>query len=125
MTSAGAAVVAWGAVSARGEGNDAASAGTIGLAATSVITRDPELAAAGLARPFAARARVDATRDAGEAGIEAAAEDRATRLLLRALDGCMRALDAEVPGWRRLRVGLAMEWRSAGSRRLSLPAKGL
>ncbi|HEY1695622.1 MAG TPA: beta-ketoacyl synthase N-terminal-like domain-containing protein [Polyangiaceae bacterium] len=99
-----AAIVAFGAVSALGEGREAAPAGTIGAPAALAIARDEELARAGLARPFVARARVPPV------------EDRATWLLERALHACVVDLDAARPGWRAERVGLVLGTSSGGMR---------
>ena len=110
--SAGAAVVAFGAVSALGEGWSAASAGEIGAPARVAITRDPELEASGLARPFAARVALsNAERDDVGAGA-----DRATRILTRSLRACTASLDTRRPGWRGARVGLAIGTSSGGMR---------
>jgi 3-oxoacyl-[acyl-carrier-protein] synthase-1/3-oxoacyl-[acyl-carrier-protein] synthase II len=98
------AIVAFGAVSALGEGASAVSAGVVGEAARLGIARDDELARAGLARPFVARAFV------GDA------EDRATALLGRALAACVADLDGVRPGWRRERVGLVLGTSSGGMR---------
>ncbi len=104
----GAAIVAWGAISARGEAELAASAGEVGAPARSAVAHDAELARAGLTRPFAARASLDEAALAGD--------DRATELLARALAGCADALDAARPGWRLGRVGLAIGTSSGGMR---------
>jgi 3-oxoacyl-[acyl-carrier-protein] synthase-1/3-oxoacyl-[acyl-carrier-protein] synthase II len=98
------AIVAFGAVSALGEGAAAVSAGEPGEAARWAIARDPELTAAGLARPFAARASVD-----GE-------DDRAAALLVRAAQGCTAELDRLRPDWRAERVGLILGTSSGGMR---------
>jgi 3-oxoacyl-[acyl-carrier-protein] synthase II len=98
-----AGIVAFGAVSAMGEGDAAVSAGTVGERARVCIGRDERLVSAGLARPFAAR--VDGTAGDG---------DPATDMLLRAAKGCARELDAVLPGWRSLRVGLALGTSSGG-----------
>jgi 3-oxoacyl-[acyl-carrier-protein] synthase-1/3-oxoacyl-[acyl-carrier-protein] synthase II len=97
-----AGIVAFGAVSAMGEGESAVSAGTVGERARVCITRDEVLAHAGLARPFAARAFVPA------------GEDAATAMLQRAAMGCMRQLDGCIPSWRSLRIGLALGTSSGG-----------
>jgi 3-oxoacyl-[acyl-carrier-protein] synthase II len=101
-----AAILAYGAVSALGEGAFAASAGTVGEPARVAIARDEELARAGFAKPFVARARVTVPEG----------EDRATRLLAMSLAECARGLDARCPGWRGRRVGLAMGTSSGGMR---------
>jgi 3-oxoacyl-[acyl-carrier-protein] synthase II len=98
------AIVAFGAVSALGEGAAAVHAGTLGERARVVIARDQELAGAGLARPFIARAAV------GDG------PDRATVLLARALAGCKADLDRARPGWSRERVGLVLGTSCGGMR---------
>jgi 3-oxoacyl-[acyl-carrier-protein] synthase-1/3-oxoacyl-[acyl-carrier-protein] synthase II len=98
------AILAYGAISALGEGAAAADAGTIGSPARVAIARDDELVRAGLARPFAARAPV------------AENEHRATVLLDRALAACASELDRVRPGWRRERVGLVLGTSSGGMR---------
>src|SRR5690606_21526852 len=70
------------------------------------VARDEELVAAGLARPYVARARADAP----------SASDRATALLEQALAECARELDATLPGWRARRVGAAIGTSSGGMR---------
>jgi 3-oxoacyl-[acyl-carrier-protein] synthase-1/3-oxoacyl-[acyl-carrier-protein] synthase II len=97
------AIVAFGAVSSLGEGRMAAPAGEPGAEARVAIARDPILAAAGLGRPFAARARVDG-------------DDRATTLLARALSACAADLDAARPAWRGERVGVVLGTSSGGMR---------
>ncbi len=100
-----AVVVAFGAISALGEGKDACSAGVVGEAARVAIARDPELERAGLARPFAARANV-----------APGPMERGTALLVDATLACARELDRVRPGWRRLRVGLSIGTSSGGMR---------
>ena len=103
------AVVAFGAVSALGEGARAvAFADDTSGAAPRAIGRDPELAEAGLLRPFCARAPGE-----GQAGPSL---DRATALLLRAARGCAARLDEALPGWRSRRVGLALGTSSGAMR---------
>jgi 3-oxoacyl-[acyl-carrier-protein] synthase II len=99
------AIVAFGAVSALGEGRAAASAGRPGSCAQGAIGPDDELARAGLARPFVARA---ASLDGGD--------DRAASLLERALTGCLADLDRARPAWRGERVGLVLGTSSGGMR---------
>ena len=89
-----AAILAFGAISALGEGVLAASAGEVGEPAKLGITRDAELERAGLARPFVARAQIAIASENGRI------EDRATVVLRRALVDCMHALDLKKPGWR-------------------------
>jgi len=98
------AILAFGAVSALGEGAAAVHAGDVGEVARVVIAQDAELVRAGLRRPFAARAPIGAP------------EDRATELLTRALAGCAVGLDAVRPGWRGERVGLILGTSSGGMR---------
>jgi 3-oxoacyl-[acyl-carrier-protein] synthase II len=99
------AIVAFGAISALGEGRAAASAGQVGSRAQLAIGRDDELVKAGLARPFAARAACDDWSD-----------DRATSLLERALRACLADLDRQRPAWRSERVGLVLGTSSGGMR---------
>jgi 3-oxoacyl-[acyl-carrier-protein] synthase II len=99
------AIVAFGAVSAFGEGMAAASAGMPGEPARLGIVRDEELSRAGLVRPFAARAAVPPGEDA-----------RATWLLRRALHACAADLDRVRPAWRGERVGLIVGTSSGGMR---------
>lgn len=98
------AIVAWGASSGLGEGENAFASGD---RAITRVVRDDELAAAGLGRPFCAR--VPGTADVG-------ARDRATVLFERALTACARELDGVLPGWRGRRVGLAIGTSSGGMR---------
>ena len=98
------AVIAFGAVSALGEGAAAVRAGTVGEKARVAIARDEELARAGLARPFVARASIGAC------------PDRATTLLGRALAACAADLDGARPGWWRERVGLVLGTSCGGMR---------
>jgi 3-oxoacyl-[acyl-carrier-protein] synthase-1/3-oxoacyl-[acyl-carrier-protein] synthase II len=92
--------VAFGAVSALGEGEAATHVGNPGEPARVAIARDEELARAGLERPFVARA---STGDARE-------------LLTRALAECAEELDRVRPGWRGTRVGLVLGTSSGGMR---------
>lgn len=94
------AVLGWGAVDGFGmRASDGADANVTGTA----VAEDAELLAAGLTRPWAARA------DVGE-------EDRARVLFERALSECARVLDDARPEWRRERVGLAVGTSSGGMR---------
>ncbi len=102
MTAVG--IVAFGAISALGEGAAAVSAGESGAAARVAIQHDDELARAGLSRPFVGR--VHAVRG----------DDRAAALLARALVACGTHLDATRPGWRRERLGLVLGTSSGGMR---------
>ncbi len=100
------AIVAFGAVSAMGRGDAAVSAGRVGEAAQLTVREDEELAAAGLARPFAARASSG----------RASSGDRATSLLSQAAGDCATELDRVLPSWRALRVGLCIGTSSGGMR---------
>ena len=99
------AIVAFGAISALGRGADAVSAGEVGKPARLALAWDAELARAGLARPFAARAQLAESN-----------EDRATTLLGEAARGCAEQLDRLLPNWRGLRLGLALGTSSGGLR---------
>jgi len=99
------AVVAFGAISALGEGASAATAGEPGSEARVGIARDPELASAGLGRPFAARA-----------SLPEGTADRAAALLERALGDCAASLDGVWPAWRGARVALLLGTSSGGMR---------
>lgn len=96
-------VVAAGAVSGLGLGDDAFGIGAAGARAVSALREDPTLAAAGLTRPRCARAP-----------LEDRAADRATTLLAAAFDQVAGALDRALPGWRERRVGLAIGTSSGG-----------
>lgn len=100
-----AALVAFGAISAFGAGREAVDAGRPGEVARVACGRDEELVRAGLAKPFAARARpsiVSPTRAGG--------------LLGDALASCAAALDRERPGWRAEKVGLVAGTSAGGMR---------
>jgi 3-oxoacyl-[acyl-carrier-protein] synthase-1/3-oxoacyl-[acyl-carrier-protein] synthase II len=97
-------IVAFGALSALGEGVDAVRGGPCGEPARVAIAHDAELARAGLRRPFAARVALDDRAD------------RATALLERAVAACARELTSSRPGWRRERLGLILG-TSAGAMR--------
>jgi 3-oxoacyl-[acyl-carrier-protein] synthase II len=99
-----AAILAYGAVSALGTAADAIRAGDAGAPARTVIAADEELAAAGLLRPFAARAW------------PMGAKDRAAAMLGHALGACAGQLDAARAGWRKERVGLVLGTSSGGMR---------
>lgn len=99
------AIVAFGALSALGEGAAAVTAGEPGSPARVGIVRDAELVNAGLARPFAARV-----------ALPEGTTDRATAVLGRALGACTASLDAAWPAWRGVRVGLVLGTSSGGMR---------
>ena len=100
------AVIARGAWSPLGTGLAATRTAALGEPAPSCSARDAELAAAGLVRPFLARAAVHVPP----------ATDRATALLADAFAACFRELDAALPEWRSLRVGAAIGTSSGGMR---------
>ena len=102
-----AAIVAFGAVSPLGRGESALGVGAVGEPATVASFASPELAAAGLARPFAAEITGSTT------GV-----DRAARILASALTDVSRELDVHRPGWRALRIGLAVGTSSGAMRRV-------
>ncbi len=110
------AIVARGACSALGEGEAAFSTGRPHERPTSLVRRDDELAAAGLTRPFVARAHASIAMPPDE--------DRAAVLLERALRGCTRELDEVDPSWRGRRVGLAIGTSSGGMRSFESWARG-
>lgn len=91
-----AAILSFGAISVLGEGAEAVPM-TLGEAAPVGIAIDEHLASRALARPLAARVAL-APEGAG----------RSAWLLERALTGCVRSLERELPEWRSLRVGLAL-----------------
>ncbi|MEO5730112.1 MAG: beta-ketoacyl synthase N-terminal-like domain-containing protein, partial [Byssovorax sp.] len=101
-----ACVIAAGAVSPFGLGDEATSAGAVGAPARIAISRDAVLEAAGLRRPFMARAPA-------AIGV-AASSDRAADLLVAALTQVASALDATRPGWRRERLGVVVGTSSGG-----------
>lgn len=113
------AVVAFGAVSALGEGRAAACAGVPGSVARTAIGRDLELERAGLTRPYAARAQVDET-ERGHVGQTQGGlgetDGHATIFLQRAMNACALDLDAVRPEWRNERVGLVLGTSSGGMR---------
>jgi 3-oxoacyl-(acyl-carrier-protein) synthase len=97
-------ILAFGAVSALGDHWEAVHAGSPGAAASVAIERDPELVAAGVGHPFAARVRP------GPAGRGASA------ILVTALSRCTSELDGLRPGWRSERVGLVLGTACGGMR---------
>lgn len=101
-----ASVIAIGSVSALGLAEHAYDAGAVGERARVVIKRDDDLSAAGLQRPFCARAVP--TPRVGHF------EDRATALLVEAFEQLLRTLDDVRPTWRSNRIGLAIGTSSGG-----------
>lgn len=112
------AIVAAGAISALGEGEAAVAIGRASELPITAVREDEILRAAGLARPFLARAP-------GTAG---APEDPAALLIERATTLLVESLDGARPGWRSSRVGLALGTSSGGmvslTRALALRAGG-
>lgn len=101
-----ACVLAIGAISAIGVGRDGYALGGAGEGARVFLSRDEELARAGLLKPNAARApRCDG---------DAAFADPATALLANALEQVIRALDEVRPHWRSERIGLSLGTSSGG-----------
>ena len=101
-------IVAFGALSALGEGEQAVRAGQIGERARVAIVRDEEFVRAALANPFVARANLRPAPPDPDL--------RATALLSRALGACAVELDRVRPGWRSRRVGLVLGTSSGGMR---------
>lgn len=100
-----ASIVAFGAWSGLGRGPAAVAGSDEGEPARVATKVDPELERAGLSRPFCAR--VD-----GLYGTR----DRAAEVLAGAMMDCATQLDAEMPGWRGRRIGLALGTSSGGMR---------
>ncbi len=98
------AIVAFGAISALGEGGEAVAVPAVGDEPRLAVARDEVLEQAGLTRPFAARAPV--------ASVEGT--DRALTLLDHASKGCLDQLGRVLPGFRTLRVGIALGTSSGG-----------
>lgn len=97
----GAYVLAVGAVSALGTGDEASRLGDIGQRPRVAIEHDALFERAGLARPVSARS----------SSVPETASDRATDLLGAALRSCLSQLD---PRWLARRVGLAIGTSSGG-----------
>lgn len=91
------------AVSALGDGPSAYRIGPEGAEAEVAIASDPELTAAGLRRPFAARASIASPE-----------LDRASALLTLALEQALAALERARPGFRRERIGVVIGTSSGG-----------
>lgn len=96
------AIIAAGVVSPLGEGPAGYAVGDAGARAESRVTSDAGLAAAGLRRPNVARAPF------------ATEGDRAQALLARALGGLLEELERVRPGFRALRIGVALGTSSGG-----------
>ncbi|MCC6215976.1 MAG: 3-oxoacyl-ACP synthase [Polyangiaceae bacterium] len=100
-------VIAAGAISALGVGRASLVPWRIGEAALTAVREDSELAAEGLVRARCARAPLGP-----------ASRDRAAELLGSALSEVAGELDAVLPRWRGLRVGVALGSSSGGLRSL-------
>ena len=113
------AVVAAGAVSPLGRGEQATSVGARDAAPASAVADDPELARAGLRRPRAARVPAEILR---------AARDRAQAILEAAARELVMELDREAHGWRERRLALAIGTSAGGmpslERALATRARG-
>jgi 3-oxoacyl-[acyl-carrier-protein] synthase II len=96
------AILAAGVVSPLGEGAAAFSVGELGARAETRVAHDPALAAAGLRRPNVARVSLQTSGD------------RARALLERALTLLIADLERARPGFRELRVGIALGTSSGG-----------
>jgi 3-oxoacyl-[acyl-carrier-protein] synthase-1/3-oxoacyl-[acyl-carrier-protein] synthase II len=114
------AIVAVGAVSPLGLGDEAFAVGAVGAAPSTRVGRDARLEALGHARPIAARAPIDTS----------VSEDRAQVLLTCAAESLRADLDRELPGWndRRLLLfigtsagGLSTLERALAERSRSIP----
>jgi 3-oxoacyl-[acyl-carrier-protein] synthase-1/3-oxoacyl-[acyl-carrier-protein] synthase II len=90
------AVVAQGAISPLGEGEDGVAVGAAGEIPSTAIRRDEALVAAGLVHPHTARVRLETP----------AGTDRAAFLLERAARGLVAALERTLPDWRTRRVAV-------------------
>ncbi|HEX3850768.1 MAG TPA: beta-ketoacyl synthase N-terminal-like domain-containing protein [Polyangiaceae bacterium] len=101
------AILACGVVSPLGEGAAAFSVGELGARAETRVAHDPALAAAGLRRPNVARVSLETSGD------------RAPALLDRALTLLVADLERALPGFRELRIGIALGTSSGGLGTLS------
>jgi len=112
------AVVARGAISPLGVAESATAVGPSGARPTTCVRDDPGFRAAGLKKPRSARALHGAPLEL----------DRARQLLAHAARELVETLDALVPGWRDLRLALAVGTSAGGlgslERALSLRARG-
>ena len=102
-------IVAFGALSALGEGREAFRVAGLGEAPRVAVGRDAELAAADLARPFAARVALPEEA-------RSASSERSIRLVVAAARACAENLDLVLPEWRSRRVGLCIGTSSGGLR---------
>ena len=100
----GVGVLAVGAISAQGRGVEAYDAGAEGEVARTLLREDAELVSGGLTKPRCARAALPPCAD------------RATALLVDALEQVIAELDVIEPAWRRQRVGVCIGTSSGGMR---------
>ena len=98
-------VIAVGAVSSLGVGEAAYDVAAPGQPARTCLSEDAMLLDAGLSRPRMARAPADLGVDSG---------DRATDLLVVALERVCARLDACLPDWREQRIGVCVGTSSGG-----------
>jgi 3-oxoacyl-[acyl-carrier-protein] synthase II len=99
------AIVAAGAVSALGRGEQATSVGKPGESPRSLVKEDPELARTGLKKPRAARV---------PEALLPSESDRARSLLALAAGDLVAELDRELPGWRARRLGVLVGTSAGG-----------
>lgn len=102
-------IVAFGALSALGEGREAFRVAGLGEAPRVAVGRDAELVTADLARPFAARVALPEETPSSPS-------ERSIRLVVAAARACAEDLDRVLPGWRSRRVGLCIGTSSGGLR---------
>jgi len=100
------AIVAYGAISALGEGEAAFRVAAPGEVPRVAVARDAALAQAGLTRPYLARAPL----------ADDPLVDRGLLLVERAAAACLAMLDATLPGFRAQKLGLAIGTSSGGLR---------
>ena len=99
-------MLAVGAISALGVGDDAFSVGPVGEPPRVAVQTDPDLARAGLLRPVSARVR----------RLPGLHDEPAADLLAFALDACLGHLARARPAWRSQRIGLAIGTSSGAMR---------
>ena len=101
-----ASVLAVGAISALGVGDDAFSVGSVGEPPRVAVQTDPDLARAGLLSPVSARVR----------RLPGLYDEPAADLLAFALDACLGQLAQARPAWQSQRIGLAIGTSSGAMR---------
>lgn len=110
------AILAYGASSALGDGEDALGIAKVGEPARCALGRDDELVHAGLKRPYAGRVADLGDPAAPRERGPRSTRDRATTLLVRTFASCTKELDRVAPSWREKRVGLILGTSSGGMR---------